>query len=56
MLTEQGVLRASILITFVVAAFGIVFGLLSGSFSIAFDGVFALADAAMTTVALDVSA
>jgi predicted Co/Zn/Cd cation transporter (cation efflux family) len=56
LLTEQGVLRASILITFVVAAFGIVFGLLSGSFSIAFDGVFALADAAMTTVALGVSA
>jgi predicted Co/Zn/Cd cation transporter (cation efflux family) len=36
-LTEQTVLRASILITFVVAASGIVFGLLSGSFSIAFD-------------------
>ncbi|WP_018182440.1 cation diffusion facilitator family transporter [Kaistia granuli] len=55
MLTEQGVLRASILVTFAVAAFGIVFGLLSGSFSIAFDGVFALTDAAMTTVALGVS-
>ncbi|MET4635716.1 cation diffusion facilitator family transporter [Kaistia defluvii] len=55
MLTEQTILRASIAITFVVAAFGISFGLLSGSFSIAFDGVYALADAAMTTVALGVS-
>jgi len=54
-LTEQGILRASILVTFLVAAFGIVFGLLSGSFSIAFDGVYSLADAGMTTVALGVS-
>lgn len=54
-MSEQGVLRASIVVTFLVAAFGIVFGLLSGSFSIAFDGVYALADAGMTTVALGVS-
>lgn len=55
MLTEQTILRASIAITFIVAASGITFGLLSGSFSIAFDGVYALADAGMTTVALGVS-
>ncbi|MBN9057910.1 MAG: cation transporter, partial [Rhizobiales bacterium] len=54
-MTEQGVLRASIVVTFLVATFGIVFGLLSGSFSIAFDGVYSLADAGMTTVALGVS-
>lgn len=55
MLTEQTILRASIVVTFAVAIFGIAFGLLSGSFSIAFDGVYALADAGMTTVALGVS-
>ena len=38
-----------------VAAFGIVFGLLSGSFSIAFDGAYSLADAGMTVLALWVS-
>ncbi|MCD2184559.1 cation diffusion facilitator family transporter [Rhizobium sp. GN54] len=56
MRTEQDVLRISILATLVVAAFGIVFGLLSGSFSIVFDGVYALADASMTVLALWVSA
>ncbi|MBD9372206.1 cation transporter [Rhizobium sp. ARZ01] len=55
MRTEQGVLRTSIAVTVVVAAFGIGFGLLSGSFSIAFDGVYALADAGMTVLALWVS-
>ena len=55
MLTEQTILRASIGITCIIAVSGIVFGLLSGSFSIAFDGVYALADAGMTAVALGVS-
>jgi predicted Co/Zn/Cd cation transporter (cation efflux family) len=55
MLSEQSVLRVSIAATFVVAAFGIVFGLLSGSFSIAFDGFYSLADAAMTTLSLTVA-
>lgn len=55
MLSEQSVLRASIIATFVVAAFGIVFGLLSGSFSIAFDGFYSLADAGMTTLSLVVA-
>ncbi|NVP57935.1 cation diffusion facilitator family transporter [Mycoplana rhizolycopersici] len=55
MRTEQGVLRMSIAATVAVAAFGIVFGLLSGSFSIVFDGIYALADAGMTVLALWVS-
>ncbi|WP_029077062.1 cation diffusion facilitator family transporter [Kaistia adipata] len=55
MLSERSVLRTSIAATFVVAAFGIVFGLLSGSFSIAFDGFYALADAGMTTLSLVVA-
>ena len=36
---EQGVLRTSIVATLFIAAIGIGFGLASGSFSIAFDGV-----------------
>ncbi|WP_037091521.1 cation diffusion facilitator family transporter [Rhizobium hidalgonense] len=53
--SEQGFLRVSIAATVVIAALGIVFGILSGSFSIAFDGVYSLADAAMTGLALWVS-
>lgn len=53
--TEQSVLRISIIVTFVLAAAGVVFGLLSGSYSIVFDGVYALTDAIMTIVALIVS-
>lgn len=55
MSNEQGFLRISIAATVVVAALGIFFGILSGSFSIAFDGVYSLADAAMTGLALWVS-
>jgi predicted Co/Zn/Cd cation transporter (cation efflux family) len=55
MWSEQGFLRISIAATGVIAALGIVFGILSGSFSIAFDGVYSLADAAMTALALWVS-
>lgn len=50
--TEAGVLRLSIAATAVVAALGIVFGLLSGSFAIVFDGVYSLVDGVMTVVAL----
>lgn len=53
--TEQGILRASIAVTVLVALSGIVFGVLSHSTSIAFDGVYALADASMSTLALIVS-
>lgn len=53
--TEQGVLRISVGVTVLTAGLGLIFGLLSGSFSIVFDGVYALADASMTAVALFVS-
>lgn len=52
---EKGFLRISIAATIVVATLGIVFGFLSGSFSIAFDGIYSLADAAMTALALAVA-
>ncbi|RWO61325.1 MAG: hypothetical protein EOS14_08555 [Mesorhizobium sp.] len=55
MFSEQGFLRTSIFATVAVAAFGIVFGLLSGSFSIAFDGAYSLGDAGMTILAVWVS-
>jgi predicted Co/Zn/Cd cation transporter (cation efflux family) len=55
MLSEQGFLRFSIGATVLVAALGIVFGVLSGSFSIAFDGAYSLGDAGMTILALWVS-
>lgn len=51
---ERGVLRTSIAVTAAVASFGILFGLLSGSFSIMFDGVYALVDASMSLLALAV--
>src|SRR6478609_4649429 len=53
--SEQGFLRASIVATLLVAMLGIAFGLLSGSFSIAFDGAYSLGDAGMTILALWVS-
>ena len=50
--TEQGVLRISITVIVVFAVLGIVFGLVSGSSAIVFDGVYSLIDASMTAVAL----
>src|SRR5690606_5706179 len=50
--TEQAVLRISIAATLLVAALGIGFGLLSGSFAIVFDGVYSLIDACMTMAGL----
>ena len=55
MRTEQSVLRTSIAVTSLLAGFGILFGLMSGSFAIIFDGVYSLTDASMTIVALLVS-
>src|SRR5262245_17428960 len=52
---EQQILRLSIGVTIVVAACGVLFGLLSGSLSIVFDGVFSAIDAAMSGLALFVS-
>mgnify|MGYP000038153985 CR=1 FL=1 len=53
--SEQGILRISIAVTICVAGFGVIFGLLAGSFSIVFDGVYMLADAAMSGLALGVA-
>lgn len=55
MQSEQGILRLSIVVTLLLAGGGIVFGLLSGSFSIVFDGVYSLADASMSGLALIVA-
>ena len=54
-MTEQGFLRVSIAVTIFVAALGIVFGLLSSSFSSVFDGAYSLGDAGITALALTVS-
>ena len=53
--TEQGVLKASIVATVTIGAIGVVFGVLTGSLSIMFDGVFGAVDASMTLLALQVS-
>ncbi|NQW54346.1 MAG: cation diffusion facilitator family transporter [Rhodospirillales bacterium] len=52
---EQRLLKLSIAVTIGVASVGVVFGLLSGSMSIVFDGVFSAIDAAMSGLALLVS-
>jgi len=49
---EQRILRTSIAMTVVLAIAGIVFGLMAGSASIVFDGIFGLTDAVMTGLAL----
>ncbi|MFG1400743.1 cation diffusion facilitator family transporter [Xanthobacter sediminis] len=51
---ERGVLRMSIAVTIAISTFGVGFGLLSGSFSILFDGVYSLIDASMSLLALTV--
>jgi predicted Co/Zn/Cd cation transporter (cation efflux family) len=55
MRTEQGVLRISIAVTILLAGFGILVGLMSGSSAIVFDGVYLLIDVCMTILALLVS-
>lgn len=55
MSTEQDILRQSIAATFAVAAIGVGFGVLTGSSSIIFDGIYSLTDASMTLLALLVS-
>lgn len=52
---EQKLLKFSIAVTIGVASVGVLFGLLSGSMSIVFDGVFSAIDAAMSGLALLVS-
>jgi len=53
--SEQKILKRSILITVLVAGAGIFFGLLSGSLSIIFDGLFSAIDLAMLSLALAVA-
>jgi predicted Co/Zn/Cd cation transporter (cation efflux family) len=55
MQAEQNVLKISIGVTILIACSGIAFGIVTGSFSIAFDGVYSLADASMSTLALVVA-
>lgn len=55
MQAEQTVLKISIGMTILIACSGILFGIVTGSFSIAFDGVYSLADASMSTLALVVA-
>ena len=50
--TEQTILRYSIIATLIVAAVAVIVGLLAHSFSIVFDGVYMLVDAAMSGLAL----
>ncbi|PJX19962.1 cation transporter (plasmid) [Advenella sp. S44] len=52
MLSEQDVLRISISVTFSIALLGVVFGLISGSHSIIFEGIYSMIDAVITSVAL----
>lgn len=49
---EQRVLKISIAVTFLLAVAGILFGLLSGSLAIVFDGMFNVVDMIMSTLAL----
>lgn len=52
MRTEQQTLKVSLIGILIVAALGIGFGLVSGSFAILFDGVFSLVDAVMSVVSI----
>ncbi|WP_104204047.1 cation diffusion facilitator family transporter [Billgrantia saliphila] len=49
---EQRALKISIMMTLVVSGMGVAFGLMAGSQSILFDGVFSTIDAAMSALAL----
>lgn len=51
-LLERRVLKLSIAVTFLLAVVGILFGLLSGSLAIVFDGMFNMMDTAMSILAL----
>jgi len=49
---EQKILKISITVTFLLALAGLLFGLLSGSLAIVFDGMFNVVDTAMSILAL----
>jgi predicted Co/Zn/Cd cation transporter (cation efflux family) len=52
---EQYLLVTSIAVTLVIGAMGLAFGLLTGSFAILFDGVYATIDASMAALGLGVA-
>jgi predicted Co/Zn/Cd cation transporter (cation efflux family) len=52
---EQQILKTSIVVTFLLAIGGIVFGLISGSLAIVFDGMFDMVDVAMSLLAFFVA-
>lgn len=52
---EQQVLKISITVTFLLALAGLVFGLVSGSLALVFDGMFNVVDTAMSILALFVA-
>lgn len=52
---EQRVLKISIAVTFLLAVAGILFGLLSGSLAIVFDGMFNIVDTVMSVLAFFVT-
>ncbi len=52
---EQQILRRSIFYTLIIAVMGIVFGIVCGSMSIIFDGMFSALDAGMCSLSLLVS-
>nr|WP_310523343.1 cation transporter [Polymorphobacter sp.] len=52
---EASLLKGSIAATIVVAAAGVIIGLLAGSMSIVFDGLFSVIDAVVTTITLIVA-
>ncbi|KTD43645.1 cation diffusion facilitator family transporter [Legionella quateirensis] len=51
-LLEQRILKISIAVTFLLAVAGVLFGLISGSLAIVFDGMFNMVDTAMSILAL----
>nr|WP_298626363.1 cation transporter [uncultured Legionella sp.] len=51
-LLEQRVLKLSISVTFLLAVTGVLFGLISGSLAIVFDGMFNMVDTGMSILAL----
>lgn len=53
--SEDTILKRSLAAIMLVAALGLGFGIVSGSFAILFDGVFSLVDAAMTVLSLFVA-
>ncbi|ARO14520.1 cation diffusion facilitator family transporter [Ketogulonicigenium robustum] len=54
-MTEQTILRRSIIATFIIAAYGVTLGLWSGSAAVIFDSAYSLVDASMTVLSLTVA-